>query len=149
MRQTNLDAYALIIGIGAYHNVRPLKKATTDAQDLYMLLREQGYAESNIALLLDDEATKPAISDRLEWLTRRASKDTTLLIFFAGHGAQRVGGFAPGEYLCPVETDWMTYALAPSLTQNLPSPSKAFRPNVWQSLWMLVIQGGSARLEGL
>jgi uncharacterized caspase-like protein len=29
-----------------------------------------------------------------------------VVIFFSGHGAQRVGGLEPGEYLCSVEADW-------------------------------------------
>jgi uncharacterized caspase-like protein len=42
----------------------------------------------------------------LDWLARHVSPEDTVVIFFSGHGAQRVGGFEPGEYLCPVETDW-------------------------------------------
>ena len=66
-------AYALIIGIGQYHHINPLQKTTTDAQDLYDLLLQQGYPERNVSLLLDDQATKSFISDRLDWLARRAS----------------------------------------------------------------------------
>ena len=102
MSQANLNAYALIIGIGAYHNINPLKKTTIDAQDLRDVLVQQGYPESQVVLLLDDEATKAAINQHLNQLARLAKDDTTVLIFFAGHGARWVGGFHPGEYLCPV-----------------------------------------------
>jgi len=100
------NAHALLIGVGAYYHLRPLAKTNADAHDLYNLLAQSGYLAGNLALLLDERATKAAISDRLDWLSRRASTDDTVIIFFSGHGAQRIGGFAPGEYLCPVEADW-------------------------------------------
>ena len=100
------NAYALLIGIGDYRHMRPLAKTTIDARDLYELLPQVGYPAANLALLLDEQATKAAINDKLDWLARRAGPDDTVLIFFSGHGAQRIGGFEPGEYLCPVEADW-------------------------------------------
>ena len=116
MSQETLNAYALIIGIGNYRHIPQLKKATTDAQDLRDVLVQGGYPESQVSLLLDDQATTGAISDRLDWLTRRAQDEATVLIFFAGHGAQRVGGFDIGEYLCPVEADW--YNLSDTAISN-------------------------------
>ena len=97
------SAHALIIGIAAYRYIRPLRKTTTDAQDLYDTLLQQGYSPTNVVLLLDEQATKPAISDRLNWLAHRVGPDDTAIIFFSGHGVQLVGGFWPGEYLCPIE----------------------------------------------
>jgi hypothetical protein len=100
------NAHALIIGIAAYTRLRSLSNTTTDAQELHDLLAQSGYLSPNLSLLLDEQATKPTISDKLDWLARRAGADDTVLIFFSGHGAQRIGGFEPGEYLCPVEADW-------------------------------------------
>ena len=100
------NAHALFIGIGAYHRLHPLEKTTTDARDLHDLLAQSGYPVSNLTLFLDDQATKAAISDKLDYLARRVGSDDTVLIFFSGHGAQRIGGLEPGEYLCPVEADW-------------------------------------------
>jgi hypothetical protein len=100
------QAHALFVGIAAYRHLRPLSKTTTDACDLHDLLIQSGYPAASLALLSDSQATKPAISDRLDWLARRTGPDDTVLIFFSGHGAQRIGGFEPGEYLCPVEADW-------------------------------------------
>jgi len=97
---------ALLVGIATYHRLRPLSKTATDARDLHDLLAQSGYSADNLALLLDEQATKSAISDKLDHLARRAGPDDTVLIFFSGHGAQRIGGFEPGEYLCPVGADW-------------------------------------------
>jgi uncharacterized caspase-like protein len=95
--------YAIIIGIAAYRHIRPLTKTATDARDLYDTLLQNGYSPSNMFLLLDEQATKAAISDKLDWLARRVGPNDTVVIFFSGHGAQLIGGFWSGEYLCPVE----------------------------------------------
>jgi hypothetical protein len=100
------QVYALFVGIAEYRHLSDLAKTTTDARDLHDLLADGGYPEANRYLLLDKQATKAAISDGLDWLARRAGPGDTALFFFSGHGAQRIGGFEPGEYLCPVETDW-------------------------------------------
>jgi hypothetical protein len=103
------NGYALLIGVGEYINLNKLGKTRTDANDLYQLIinpMRAGYPQENVALLLDHDATKAAINDKLDWLARSTGPDDTVIIFFSGHGAQRVGGFEPGEYLCPVEADW-------------------------------------------
>ena len=101
--------YALLVGVGAYRRLRRLRKTTSDARALYDLLTDRvyaGYPGSHVRLLLDDEATKGAINDALDRLAQDVSADDIVVIFFSGHGAQRIGGFEPGEYLCPVEADW-------------------------------------------
>lgn len=98
--------FALLIGIGAYTNIRPLNKTVTDASDLHKLLLTHGYEEGHCKVLLDKSATKGAISDALDQLARTVRPDDSVLLFFSGHGARRVGGFEPGEYLCPVEANW-------------------------------------------
>ena len=97
------NAFALLVGIAAYQSIRPLSKTVTDARDLHDVLLQNGFPASNLALLSDSEATKAAISGKLEWLARHAQSSDTVVIFFSGHGAQYIGGFWPGEYLCPVE----------------------------------------------
>jgi hypothetical protein len=99
-------AYALIAGVAAYRHLPRLSKAAIDARDVHDWLVMAGDPPAQMALLLDEEATKGAIGDKLDWLARRANPESSVLIFFSGHGAQRTGGFEPGEYLCPVEADW-------------------------------------------
>lgn len=101
------SGYALAIGIGDYQYLSTLAKSPADAQDLANLLVQQcGYPQEHVVSLINGQATKTAINAKLEWLARRTQKDDTVVIFFSGHGAQRLGGFEPGEYLCPVETDF-------------------------------------------
>lgn len=97
--------YALVIGIASYRHIRPLGKTTTDAEDVRDTLIEQGYSSSNVGMLLDSKATKSAINEKLDWLARRAGPNDTVVVFFSGHGMQFIGGFWPGEYLCPVEAE--------------------------------------------
>jgi len=126
--QENTDAfYALLVGITAYHNLRPLSKTTRDARDLRDLLAQNGYPASNLGLLLDDQATKGAISDGLDWLARHAGPDDTVIVFFSGHGAQRIGGFEPGEYLCPVEADWYNLRGSAISNEELTTALRAIR----------------------
>lgn len=102
----SMRRFALLIGIGAYTNVRPLNKTVTDASDIHSLLLTHGYEAGKCRVLLDKSATKAAISDALDQLARAVGPDDSVLLFFSGHGARRVGGFEPGEYLCPVEANW-------------------------------------------
>jgi response regulator of citrate/malate metabolism len=99
--------YFLSIGIAKYSAIKPLKKAVTDASDMARTLLNNGYTKENCCLLTDQDATKAKISDALNWLAASATADDTVVIFFSGHGLRRIGGFKPGEYLCPVDTDVM------------------------------------------
>lgn len=104
--QKEENNYALIIGISAYTKIRKLSKTAVDACDFYDLLIQRGYPSSHCTLLLDKDATKGAINHAFDLLVRDIKNDATVIVFFSGHGAQRLGGFEPGEYLCSVETDW-------------------------------------------
>jgi uncharacterized caspase-like protein len=97
--------FALLIGISEYKNIKKLTKTTFDAEDLYAVLLDNGYSKEHVFLLRDNEATKSHISDRLDWIARRAKSQDTVALFFAGHGLQLKGGFYPGEYLCTAQTD--------------------------------------------
>lgn len=86
------NAYALIIGISKYKDSRvpKLNYTRADAEGIFKLLidpKRVGLMQDKIKVLLDDEATlfniKNAISD---WLFKNANKDSTVFIYFAGHG---------------------------------------------------------------
>jgi len=99
------SGYALVIGIGDYEHLSTLPKAPIDAQELAQVLVQQcGYPQDHVALLLNAEATKPAINNKLQWLAEQTTEDNTVILFFSGHGARSIHPAAPGEYLCPVET---------------------------------------------
>jgi hypothetical protein len=99
-------AYALLIGISEYRYMGRLPKAVVDVKDLHEVLLQSGYISSNVQKLLNNDATKSNIDDKLGWLARsvRSRADSTVLIYFSGHGLQRAGLWS-GEYLCPIEAN--------------------------------------------
>lgn len=87
---------ALVIGIDAYRNVRPLKGAVSDARDIENALRRMGVAD--LTTLVDDRADRDSVLAAINGLLRRTGRDDLVLISIAGHGAQepeRVKGSQP------------------------------------------------------
>jgi uncharacterized caspase-like protein len=100
------SAHALVVGITQYQHVRPLPQVA-DAEDLASVLRDPsacGYPAANVALLREAEASRARTLDALDELARRASADSTVLIYFSGHGGQPVDG--GDSYLMPVDGAW-------------------------------------------
>lgn len=92
--RTALTHWALVIGISDYINFDDveggdLPGAEHDALGMrdYLVL-DQGFAEENIRLLLNHDATKAAIEDGMIWLRENARPGDNLVIYFAGHGSQ-------------------------------------------------------------
>ena len=81
------DSWALIIGINKYENVSNLDYAVDDANSIRNLLIEQfNFSSDNITILLNKKATYTRIKKALSKITRQASENDRILIFFAGHG---------------------------------------------------------------
>ncbi|MBI4633823.1 MAG: caspase family protein [Deltaproteobacteria bacterium] len=82
-----LGAYrALVIGINNYQDkkIPALKTAVHDAREFANLLQTRyGF---QITLLLDRQATRQAIMDKMRDLAATASPDESVLIYYAGHG---------------------------------------------------------------
>ena len=78
-------AYALLIGISEYRYMGRLPKAVVDVKDLHEVLLQSGYISSNVQKLLNNDATKSNIDDKLGWLARsvRSRADSTVLIYFS------------------------------------------------------------------
>lgn len=77
---------ALVIGIDNYRDpkIPPLKTAVNDAKELANLLQSRyGF---KVELLLDGEATRKAIIQKLRELALKTTPDESVLIYFAGHG---------------------------------------------------------------
>jgi hypothetical protein len=77
---------ALVIGIDDYVAQRRLKGAVADANDLATALRKSGV--SNLAVLLDRQATRQAILAALDRLAAESKSGDLVFVSFAGHGAQ-------------------------------------------------------------
>lgn len=77
--------YLFAIGISSYQKFDPLPNAVKDIQDLAQLLQEE-YSFEQVQLLMDQEANKDNIVDKLNDLRRIVKQDDRLLIYYSGHG---------------------------------------------------------------
>jgi uncharacterized caspase-like protein len=109
-------SYAVIVGISQYRDprIRKLDYTRADAQAFYNLLLDRqraGLVPENVKLLLDGEATRFSIEDTIsDWLFKRATAESTVLVFFAGHGgteSDKTGIEKDGiaKYLLPWDTN--------------------------------------------
>ena len=104
--------WAVVIGINQYQNTRDLKYAVNDAEAFKKYLKEYiGMPDENIFLLTDQKATKDNIESLLgTHIKRKASKDDSVIIFYAGHGAVETDPGNPDgdgfeKYLLPYNAD--------------------------------------------
>ena len=100
------NAHALIIGIADYAGVRKLPKVA-DARDLAAALEDPslcGYRKANVQLIEDSQATGQAIRAGLERLSSTARPNSTVFLYFSGHGGRIDEGPHQGQFLLPVDT---------------------------------------------
>ncbi|MCD4674400.1 MAG: caspase family protein [Desulfobacula sp.] len=104
--------FAAIIGINEYQSVRHLKYAVNDAKAFKNYLKYNiGVPEKNLFYLTDKQASKRNLQKILgTHLKRSASKEDTVFIFFAGHGAVESDPGNPDgdgfeKYLLPYDAD--------------------------------------------
>jgi hypothetical protein len=111
------NRWAVVVGISEYEHKRipKLRYAASDAEAMYTYLTTRGgYAKDRVVLLTDTTPMKPTLLNIKralgDFLARRAGRDDTVLIYFAGHGAPEIdsGGLeADGlaKYLVPQDGD--------------------------------------------
>jgi len=97
--------WGLIIGIEDYDGLPNVEYARKDAfivRDYFIQIL--GIPEENIITLIDKEATKARIEGYVKkYIPSNADKDSTLYVYFAGHG---MPGTKKGEpYLVPYDAD--------------------------------------------
>lgn len=102
---------AVCIGINKYRD-SPLQGCVNDALDVYRFLTEDMKVPAdNVRLLLDERATRQAISDRLFWLCADSASGDHLIFHMSGHGTmiRRWNGLYLNNAeacLVPVDYDW-------------------------------------------
>lgn len=114
---------ALVIGIDKYKTVSPLSYAVSDAVSIRnLLVSDLGFPESEVTLLTDEAATKPAILKAfLRFANQDVGLDDRLIVFFAGHGHTRTGSRGEIGYLVPHDADmadFSTFIRWDELTRN-------------------------------
>lgn len=97
--------YVVAIGIARYaeKSIR-LDLPAKDAMDFVDVLKRQlgpVYADVQVRLLLDEQATRPAMEAAMRWLEERVGPQDIGALFMAGHGINDLGGsyhFVPYEF---------------------------------------------------
>lgn len=82
------DVYAVVVGVSDYQNpqVNDLNFCDDDARDFYSMLISSGTSSSNIALLIDNQATKSNIISQMNYLFGKAKPSDRIIFYFSGHG---------------------------------------------------------------
>jgi uncharacterized caspase-like protein len=95
------NTYAVVVGISDYLNgsdpqsgvqaqLNDLRYCDDDARIFYDFLRSEAggsVPEENIALLIDNQASKSAIISQMETFFAKSGPDDRVIFYFAGHGA--------------------------------------------------------------
>lgn len=82
--------YAVIIGIEQYRQSLPaVEFASHDAYILReYLTKSLGYPDENVVMVVNERAAKSDLEKYIErWLPNRVDKDSSVLIYYSGHGA--------------------------------------------------------------
>jgi hypothetical protein len=100
-------ACGLVIGIAAYHRIRPLAPAVAnDAREVHAALVDPGlggYQPARCQLLLEGAATGANLREALAILAARAGPASVVVVYLSGHGARIRSGPHAGDYLLPVD----------------------------------------------
>ena len=101
------NSWALIIGIDKYQYIQNLNYAVKDANAFKSLLIDNyNFPESNVTLLLNEDATYNNIRKKFSLITKSAKEKDRVLIYFAGHGeTMDLPGGGEKGYLIPVGGD--------------------------------------------
>ncbi|MBM4134593.1 MAG: peptidase C14 [Nitrospira sp.] len=105
-RATKPNRYAIVVGIEQYRTKLPKADfAARDAQTMKdYLTRTMGFSDENVALLVNENATRTDIEKYVEhWLPNRVEKDSTVFIYYSGHGAPNAK--TGDAYLVPYDGD--------------------------------------------
>ena len=104
--------HVIAIGINTYDQTRgvaPLRFARQDAEAFVDSIKVGlGVPGGNFKPLLDEAATRTAITQAFIDVRKSAKKDDTVVIFFSGHGVQDLNPTSPDgvdRYLMPVDGD--------------------------------------------
>lgn len=100
------NTFAVVVGISDYQNpeITNLAFAQRDAEIFADFLRSPSggnVQESNIKMLINEEATGAAVATALDWLYESVGENDQAIIYFSGHGdVERKGINQLGFLLC-------------------------------------------------
>ncbi len=97
------NTYAVIVGVLHWEDkgLTPYPTENRKDQELYDVLRKRGVPAEHMILLLDDQGTLAKIRKSLQTISAKAKPESTLILYYAGHGWRTVQGdtqFANYDY---------------------------------------------------
>ena len=112
MDEQFVDGYAILIGVNENSITRlALPDVVKDVTALtHVLIHPErcAYPEQNIKTIIGTNATRQGILDGLEWLEKQirtnVSDNTTVLVYYSGHGWRDDSTAPPEYYLIPYDT---------------------------------------------
>lgn len=119
-----MKIWALVVGVADYAHAPKLNYTTKDAQRVYAFLRSvEGGAipESQVKLLLDEEATAFNVMNTAADLFEQADTNDLIIFYYAGHGIN--GAFLPYDY-DEAGTRLLHHGLVNSLLKDSPAKYK-------------------------
>ncbi len=101
LQQANAQQkYVLIAGVSDYlHDIPDLRYCDDDAYRFYAYMKSTkggSVPDKNIAILVDEAATRENILRTMNTIFSKATKNDMLIFYFSGHGGE--------GYFCPYET---------------------------------------------
>lgn len=112
MTQTTIKkfshAHALLVGVGDYTQpyFANLPATIRDAQSIAAILTDPvfcGYPSNNVQVITDKQATANNIRTSLKSLAKSVVPESTIFIYFSGHGGRALENGIWNTYLCPRE----------------------------------------------
>lgn len=103
IQQSFTDGHALIIGVGA-----DLPDTVNDAIGFANLLKDPSrcaYARNQVTLLTGEQATRQVILSAFDTLAQTTDVESTVIVYFSGHGYQVVSTIGEVYYLMPYGYD--------------------------------------------
>ena len=117
-----MKTYAVIVGVLEWENgLAPFPKRNRKDQELRDLLIQRGTPVENITMLLGKAATLTKIRQAITRTLSRTSKDSTLVIYYDGHGWAAGDDFCFGNYDVQPgrkDTAWSMNELADTVTKG-------------------------------
>lgn len=83
-----LRLFGLLLGIGSYQRVRPLRGPAHDLRVVEEYLRSLPDVQPDLLVLADEAASKTAVADGFRNHLTKAGPGDTVFVYFSGHGAQ-------------------------------------------------------------
>jgi uncharacterized caspase-like protein len=96
---TFTEGHAILVGAGG-----DLANTVDDAQEMFNILTDEercAYPSGQVQMLTAEKATRSDVLDGLDKLAQTAKPDSTVIVYFSGHGYQVKSSLGTSHFLMP------------------------------------------------